>query len=173
MFYSYTESIERDVPLKENKNFPNSPLPVLIYKKAINLPDQKNHAADIIQQTLLHNGWKNSWRNGIYNFHHFHSNTHECLVVASGKAKVFLGGPSGRSINLKAGDAVILPAGTAHKCIESSNDFLCVGAYPQDKDYDIKRGEASELKETKENIDTIENVKDRLVNFYSLPNIFY
>ncbi len=74
--------------LKQNKFFPNSELPLLIYKTALILPDQKNKAADIVQKTFLRNNWGNTWRNGIYTFHHYHSNTHECLGISSGEARV-------------------------------------------------------------------------------------
>jgi uncharacterized protein YjlB len=131
--------------LKRNKNFPNSHLPVLIYRKVVDLPSQKNKAAVIVQKIFAANGWKNSWRNGIYSFHHYHSITHECMAVSSGSAIVQLGGPEGKKIKLKQGDVLILPAGVAHKCLRFSENFLCVGAYPQGKDYDINIGTKSEL----------------------------
>src|SRR5438477_87320 len=56
--------------------FPNSRLPVLIYRNAVDLPDQKNKSATIIQKIFLQNDWSNTWRNSIYDFHHYHSNTH-------------------------------------------------------------------------------------------------
>jgi len=141
--------------LKPNHNFPNSNLPVLVYKGALNLPRQKNRAAGIIQQIFLRNGWSNSWRNGIYEFHHYHSNTHECMAVAMGSANVILGGPGGRKVVLEAGDVIILPAGTGHKRTIASEDFLCVGAYPQGKDYDTNRGTAEELEKAKRNIEAL------------------
>jgi len=130
--------------LKRNKNFPNNELPVIIYKKALELPLQKNKAADITQQIFLRNGWSNSWRNGIYDFHHYHSTTHECLGIAKGSANVILGGPNGKRIRLSQGDVIFIPAGVAHKCTAFAKDFLCVGAYPQGKDYDINTGTAEE-----------------------------
>src|ERR1043165_5266279 len=124
---------------KRNKFFPNSRHPVLVYKGALYLPKQKNKASEIIQKIFARNGWSNSWRNGIYDFHHYHSITHECMAVSMGRATVILGGPNGRRVKVQAGDVIILPAGVAHKCSAHSKDFLCVGAYPQGKDYDTNR----------------------------------
>jgi uncharacterized protein YjlB len=130
---------------KRNKYFPNSTLPVLIYKDSFHLPRQKNKAAMIIQSVFIRNGWSNSWRNGIYDFHHYHSNVHECMGIAMGKARVILGGPNGKAAELEQGDVIILPAGTAHKCTSATEDFLCVGCYPQGRDYDINYGTEEEL----------------------------
>src|SRR3954467_5682761 len=138
--------------LKRNKNFPNSGLPVLIYRKGLNLPDQKNKAADITQQLFIRNGWSNSWSNGIYDFHHYHSNSHECMAVCSGWANVILGGPNGKRVKLIRGDVIIFPAGVGHRCTAKSDDFLCVGAYPEGKDYDTNTGTAEEFEKAVEKI---------------------
>jgi uncharacterized protein YjlB len=140
--------------------FPNNRLPVVIYKSAVNLPQQKNKAADIIQRIFLRNGWSNSWRNGIYDFHHYHSVTHECMGVCMGYAIIIIGGPGGRKVKLEQGDVIVLPSGTGHKCLSSSEDFLCVGAYPQGKDYDTNFGLPSELKKTLINIRKLSNPKN-------------
>jgi uncharacterized protein YjlB len=130
--------------LKKNKYFPNSKLPVLIYKSAIDLPRQKNKASQITQKIFAANGWSNAWTNGIYDFHHYHSITHECMCVIMGSATVILGGPNGKKIKLLTGDVLILPAGVAHKCLKHSENFKCVGVYPQGKDYDINTGTFTE-----------------------------
>ncbi|UAY53197.1 cupin domain-containing protein [Ferruginibacter albus] len=132
--------------LEKNGNFPNSDLPVLIYKDVFKLPRGKDNASEIIQAIFLRNGWSNTWRNGIYDFHHYHSNAHEALGISSGSANVILGGPNGKRLTVEKGDLLILPAGTGHKCTKHSADFVCIGAYPQGKNYDINHGTAEELK---------------------------
>lgn len=155
-----TQQIERintnphiiHIELKRNKHFPNSKHPVLIYKEAFTLPKQKNKASEIIQTIFIRNGWSNTWRNGIYDFHHYHSITHECMGIAMGTANVVIGGPNGKKIELSQGDLIILPAGVGHKCTRANKDFLCVGAYPQGKDYDINYGIATELEKALKHI---------------------
>jgi uncharacterized protein YjlB len=125
--------------LNDDGQFPNSALPVLIYKAALKLPDE--HAAKIIEDIFEKNNWTNSWRNGIYDYHHYHSITHEVLGVYSGHTIVQLGGPGGITQLIEKGDIIIIPAGVAHKNVGPETDFKCVGAYPGGSDYDIKKGE--------------------------------
>ncbi|WP_250123845.1 cupin domain-containing protein [Chroococcidiopsis sp. CCMEE 29] len=63
--------------------------------------------------------------------HHYHSTAHEVLGISRGKAAVRLGGDArGQTFEVRAGDVIIIPAGVAHKNLDSSSDFLVVGAYP-------------------------------------------
>jgi uncharacterized protein YjlB len=117
--------------------FPNSALPVLIYRSAL-AADRASPEA--FEQMFRRHHWVPQWRAGIFAFHHYHSTAHECLGVASGHAEVQLGGPGGTLFRIVAGDAVVLPAGVAHKRLVSSPDFLVVGAYPPGQDWDILRG---------------------------------
>ena len=85
------------------------------------------------------NGWGQRWRNGIFDYQHYHATVHEALGVARGHALVLFGGEHGEAIQLNAGDVAILPAGTGHKCIFASHDFCVVGAYPPGETMQITR----------------------------------
>ena len=97
---------------------------------------QTQDPAAVFEELFESNGWKDSWRNGIYDFLHYHSSTHEVLGIARGHARVRFGGDGGKIIQLRAGDVVILPAGTGHQRVSASRDLLVVGAYPVDGKYD-------------------------------------
>jgi uncharacterized protein YjlB len=114
---------------------PNHPRwPVLLYRDVVRL-DASNPAA-MIDSLFAHNGWGRSWRDTVYDFVHYHSQIHEVLGVAAGTAVLECGGVKGSKIKIEAGDVLVLPAGTGHRLLESSQDFLVVGAYPADGSYD-------------------------------------
>jgi uncharacterized protein YjlB len=111
---------------------PNHPrFPVLIYR-GVDTSDAEGLFAG--------HGWGGAWVDGIFDFHHFHSTSHEALAVVSGSATVELGGPQGEAFEVSAGDVLVLPAGTGHRRRRASGDFAVVGAYPAgQEDYDLLR----------------------------------
>jgi uncharacterized protein YjlB len=128
----------------EDGAIPNNPsLPFLFYPRAFDL-QQGFDPAGPIEAILRSNGWGRIWRNGIYPFPHYHSRIHEALVVARGRATVRFGGEKGETFAMEAGDAVVLPAGTGHQCIDASDDLVVVGAYPAEGTYDLCLGTTPE-----------------------------
>lgn len=120
---------------------PNNRLPFLVYKGAFAGPD----LVSAIEKTLRRNEWGHGlWHNGIYPFTHYHSQIHEVLGIARGRARVRFGGDQGEELDIEAGDVAVLPAGTGHQRISSTPDLLVIGAYPPDGDYDLCRGTSAE-----------------------------
>ncbi len=118
---------------------PNNPgLPLMIYKNTV--VNAKGYQARSIESILHKNKWFNGWRNGIYDFHHYHSTAHECLFVYSGRAHAQFGGEQGVDLEIDSGDMVVLPAGTGHKRLMSTMDFKVIGVYPDGQDWDMNYG---------------------------------
>lgn len=118
--------------LTDAGDIPNNPdLPVIVYQGVFE--DNLNIEA----QFEKHN-WTGTWTGDVYDYHHYHTNTHEVLGVKNGRATLLVGGDEGERLELKVGDVVVLPVGTGHKKLESSEDFAVVGAYPIGTTPDLK-----------------------------------
>ncbi len=118
--------------------FPNSALPVLVYHAAL----PADPAA--MEQAFARQGWTNSWRNGIFPYHHFHTTAHEVLGIAAGSVRVLFGGPDGAEVSVSAGDVLVIPAGVAHRNM-GDHGLLVVGAYPGGAECDVLRGDPAQL----------------------------
>src|SRR3954465_2000615 len=116
---------------------PNSKLPFLVYKRAVAVDNDQPEQT--IEKLFGANGWGAMWRNGIYDYLHYHATVHEVLGVARGNAVVRFGGDRGTEIAVAAGDVAILPAGTGHQCLSASKGFSVVGAYPPGPPMQITR----------------------------------
>lgn len=124
---------------KDDGIIPNSKYPLLVYQNAFS--ERGNAGASFLEKKFKANNWYNSWRYGVYPFHHYHSITHEVLGVFQGNALIHMGGPKGEKINVKAGDILVIPAGVGHKCISHSDDFMVVGSYPNGMEWDLIKEE--------------------------------
>ncbi len=137
---------------RDDGSIPNSNLALLIYK---NVFSEEKANAEVITQHFAQHNWTNAWRNGVYDYHHYHSTSHEVLGVVSGNATILFGGEQGEEIKIEKGDAVAIPAGVGHRMIKASADFSVVGAYPDGMDYDVLKGEQGERPKADENIKNI------------------
>lgn len=67
----------------------------------------------------------------MYETTHFHSTTHELLVVCKGRATLCFGSeenPGRVEIEVQKGDAILIPAGVGHLLIKEGDEGF--GSYP-------------------------------------------
>ncbi len=141
----------REHCFEDDGRIPNNPeLPLLLYPQAL---DESERDPSRCKNLLAGNGWGGAWVDGVFSYHHYHSNAHEVLCVVGGSARILFGGPEGETVEVEAGDVVVLPAGVGHKNEGSSGGFSVVGAYPRGQEsYDLRTGEEGERPEVLENI---------------------
>lgn len=156
---------------------PNHPaLPVLVYRRVGSTAQDSEALAAWFERTWAAHGWRPAWRYGVYDFAHYHSTAHEVLGVYRGHASLRLGDTVGVTLYVKAGDMLVLPAGTAHQNLGSSADFHVVGGYPDDQSADLLRGVPGErpeadqriLQVSRPNQDPLRGAHGALVKFWSV-----
>jgi uncharacterized protein YjlB len=139
---------------EDDGRIPNNPnLPLLVYPQALSEPERQTPRC---KELLAENGWGGAWVDGVFSYHHYHSTSHEVLCVVGGRAHITFGGPEEETVEVQAGDAVVIPAGVGHCNAGSGSDFVVVGAYPRgQEDYDLRTGKEGEHPEVLENIRNI------------------
>ena len=123
---------------RDDAKIPNSKYPLLLYRNAFSA--RGDAGASWLEQHFAANDWTNSWRNGVYPFHHYHSTSHEVLGIYNGSALLHLGGEKGEQVQVQAGDIIVIPAGVGHKNLGAAEDFGVVGAYPEGRHWDLNKG---------------------------------
>jgi hypothetical protein len=56
---------------------PNNPMPLLVYQQAVDVDN--DHPEKTIEGLFGANGWGEMWRNGVYDYLHYHATVHEVL----------------------------------------------------------------------------------------------
>jgi uncharacterized protein YjlB len=117
------ETDVREYRFEDDGRIPNNPtLPLLVYPQALAEHDRNPSRAKVL---LAGNGWGGSWVDGVFPYHHYHSVSHEVLIVVGGSAEITFGGPEGETVEVEAGDVVVIPAGVGH-CREGSGGGFSV-----------------------------------------------
>ncbi|MFP4301631.1 MAG: cupin domain-containing protein [Spirochaetaceae bacterium] len=137
--------------LFRNDPFPNNEeLSLVLYE----LPPEIT-GARAIEELFSSNRWDPAWRYGVFPYHHYHSTAHEALGCYAGEAEIQFGGPGSRTVHMRPGMVVVIPAGVAHCDLGSSSSFACVGAYPPGQQWDLLRGVPGELELALANISSV------------------
>lgn len=118
--------------------------PLLIYHSAF----PASTSPSTLESHLSTNNVTPQWRYTMYSTTHYHSTTHEVLCVFHGRARLLFGGeanPGRVEVEVKAGDAIVIPAGVAHRLVEDvEGGFEMVGSYPKGCSWDMCYGKEGE-----------------------------
>lgn len=126
-----------------------APHPLLIYHTAFArepIPNPSTIEAHLRRISVV----QPRWRYTMYSQSHLHSSTHELLVVFRGAARLLFGGdgnPGAVTYEAKMGDAILVPAGVAHRLLEDLDEggkFGMIGSYPVGRNWDICYGDGRE-----------------------------
>ena len=122
--------------LKEDGGNPNNDaLPLIVYRGAVDVGGTAPESA--VERAFGKNDWGDGFRGDTYPFHHYHSTAHEVVGGARGKARLQFGGARGPVVDVRAGDAVLIPAGVTHCRLDDAPGYASVGAYPPGQKPDL------------------------------------
>ena len=113
-------------------------LPLVVYRGPLTFEGAADPAA-VFEESFARHGWVNSWRNGIFDFLHFHTPHTRCWASSGAMPRSSSAARKAGRSSFGAGDVAVLPAGTGHRRTACSADLLVVGAYPKGGTYDQPR----------------------------------
>ncbi|KAF5690453.1 hypothetical protein FDENT_3836 [Fusarium denticulatum] len=135
--------------LKPTKLIPNSPKPLLHYRNAFVKDGQVDRTKAF--DTFCGNDWDVQWvvRYGQHQRSHYHSQSHEVMVVVSGPGRIRWGvadlsddpqehtsgtayEDGGLELEVNVGDLFVIPAGIAHKSFDPSANTASFGCMTGD-----------------------------------------
>lgn len=120
---------------------PNSRLPVVVYRNALNNPSFESICAAMQTKDWVEGGHWTIAKVDAAAVPHFHSNAHECYGVIRGTGHYLLGKspidpdvdsngqPVGVKFTANAGDVFIYPAGVTHFVTQTEGEYEIVGLY--------------------------------------------
>lgn len=138
---------------KDDGITPNSPLPVLIYRGAFD--DSYECCEEWLEEKFTGNGWVRTCHKPLFDYYHYHSNTHEVLGVCEGSGYIQLAAKNGVRTEIEKGDVVLIPAGVGHYCLDHSEDFKVVAGYPDSAVPDVKKATIENRAEALKNIKNV------------------
>ncbi len=131
-----TEASVEHYLLEEAGESPNNgALPLIVYRAALEVKGDEPEGA--LERAFAANGWGDGFRGDTFPFHHYHSVAHEVVGCARGAATLQFGGPTGPVVDVRAGDAVLIPAGVVHCRLDDAPGYASVGAYPPGQQPDL------------------------------------
>ena len=125
--------------LSRNGWVPNNEiLPVLLYRSAIE--PGKDHRGSKFSERFRANSWPAQWRHSVYDFHHYHSTTHEVMGFAIGQARLVTAELPGLPVWAIDADALIVrPGPRVVDGVEALAAILHPGAVPAPLPHTVHR----------------------------------
>ena len=125
---------------------PNNIRPFLVYQGAVKLDPKQPEAT--IEDLFEANGWGGTWRNGVYDYLHYHATKQKKHSDAHNNTQKHNDSKHGQELEIKAGDVAILPAGTGH---QGERRFL------RDRRLSARRGDGGDASDAGESRESAEN----------------
>jgi len=117
---------------------PNNPVPFLVYKAAVDVDNE--HPEKTIEGLFGANGWGAMWRNGVFDYLHYHATVHEALGVARGARGCGSAAMPARSLRLPPATSRSCPPAPGISVSRRAMISCVVGAYPPGPPMDLVAG---------------------------------